>query len=142
MKHWARLLLSSAIAFGGCAALFQVASADPPADPTITAVSRNLTSDYGWNFDSGFKQQHGSYVNGRSLHAVLRRTGTTGEKGYPDYLVWFDEHTGQKVVLSRAVAYPTLGPNPTTHAVFDSEAPPGGSGRYWWVIGGRADSQP
>lgn len=142
MSLRARLLLSGVIALGGYAALSHDASAAPADDPAITAVSRDLTADYAWGFYSGFKQQHGSYQNGRSLHAVLKRTGNSGDRGYPDYLFWFNELTGQTIVRARAVAYPTLGVNPATHAVFASDASAAESGRFWWVMGGRADSQP
>jgi hypothetical protein len=141
MSDRARLLLSGVIALSGWAALSHDASAAPADDPAITAVSRDLTADYTWGFFSGFKQQHGSYQNGRSLHAVLKRTGS-GERGYPDYLLWFNELTGQTIIRTRAVAYPTLGINPATHAVFASDASAEESGRFWWVMGGRADSQP
>ena len=123
-------------------ALSVAATAALASDPTITAVSRDLTPDYVWGFSSGVKQQHGSYQNGRSLHAVLKRNGTTGANGYPDYLFWFNEHTGQTIVTERAAAYPTLGKNPATQAVFASDASPGSAGYFWWVMGGRADSQP
>lgn len=122
--------------------LSTVASDAFGADPTITAVSRDVTATYAWNFSSGVKQQHGSYQNGVSLHAVLQRNGSSGENGYPDYLVWFNEHTGQSLALERAVAYPKLGKNPATHAVFNSEVTGGIPGQFWWVMGGRADSQP
>ncbi len=112
------------------------------AEPAITAISRDLVPTYDWGYKSGVKQQHGSYENGRSLHAVLRRQGSSGEQGYPDYLVWFDEHAGQAAAIERAVAYGELGKNPATHAVFGSEAPQGDQGRIWWAMGGRADSQP
>jgi hypothetical protein len=111
-------------------------------EPNISAVSRDLTSNYVWGFKSGVKQQHGSYKNGRSVHAVVRRAGTSLVNGYPDYLVWFSEHTGQSASLERAVAYPQLGKYPATHAVFASDAAAGDQGRFWWVMGGRADSQP
>jgi hypothetical protein len=105
-------------------------------------VSRDLVADYAWGFSSGVKQQHGSYKNGRSLHAILRRDGTSGARGYPDFVAWFNEHTGQPLIVSRAVGYPQLGKNPATHAVFTSDASAAAQGQYWWVMGGRADSQP
>lgn len=111
-------------------------------DPPITAVSRDLSPYYRWGFKSGVKQQHGSYKNGRSLHAVLQRAGTSVENGYPDYLIWFDEHTGRSAALERAVAYAELGKNPATHAVFTADATVTEQGRFWWVMGGRANSQP
>jgi hypothetical protein len=44
--------------------------------------------------------------------------------------------------MTRAVAYPTVGKNPATQAVFTSDAPAGETGRIWWVMGGRANLQP
>ena len=105
---------------------------DPPA---ITAISRDLVPTYTWGYKSGVKQQHGSYENGRSLHAFLKRQGSSGEQGYPDYLVWIDEHSGQSAAIERAVSYPELGKNPATHAVFGSGAPQGDQGRIWWAMG-------
>ena len=135
-----RMLVSVVISVACCIAVsVDVSAAD---DPAITAVSRDLTQDYAWGFSSGVKQQHGSYKNGRSLHAVSGRTGTTGANGYPDYFFWFDEHTGRTIVLNRAVAYPTLGKNPATHAVFTSDAAATAAGQFWWVMGGRANAQP
>ena len=135
-----RMLVSVVISVACCIAVsVDVSAAD---DPAITAVSRDLTQDYAWGFSSGVKQQHGSYKNGHSLHAVLKRSGTTGANGYPDYLFWFDEHTGRTIVLNRAVAYPTLGKNPATHAVFTSDAAATAAGQFWWVMGGRANAQP
>ena len=44
--------------------------------------------------------------------------------------------------IERAVAFPTTGKNPATHAVFSSDAMEGEQGRIWWVMGGRAHLQP
>ncbi len=112
------------------------------AEPAITAVSRDLVPAYNWGYKSGVKQEHGSYKNGRSLHAIVRRAGSSGDQGYPDHLVWFDERTGQASAVERAVAYPALGLNPATSAVFASDALEGEQGQFWWVMGGRANKQP
>ncbi len=111
-------------------------------DPVVTAVKKEVVSGYSWGYQVGVKQQHGSYKNGRSLHAISRRSGTTGTNGSPDYLVWVDEHTGQTAALERPVGYAELGKNPATSAVFTSDAPEGEQGRIWWVLGGRANLQP
>ncbi len=73
---------------------------------------------------------------------MSKRTGSSGDNGYPDFLVWFDEHTGQVHAIERAVAFPTTGKNPATHAVFSSDALEGEQGRIWWAMGGRANLQP
>src|SRR5262245_38580739 len=69
-------------------------------DPTIRAITRDVSTSYSWLYESGVKQQQGSYKNGRSLHAVTQRVGT-GAKGSPDYLLWVDEHSGQILALQR-----------------------------------------
>jgi len=115
-----------------------IASGD---DPSITAISRDVAPSYSWIYENGVKQQQGSYKNGRSLHAVSQRVGTKVQ-GSPDYMLWVDEHSGQVLALERPVGYAELGKNPSTSAVFTSNAPAGEEGRVWWALGGRANFQP
>src|SRR5688572_7044731 len=112
------------------------------ADPEITATYKDVLTSYTWGYKTGAKQQHGSYKNGRSLHAIARRTSSDGLDGSPDQLAWIDEHTGQVAALEQAVGYTEVGVNPATSAVFSSDAPTDDAGRVWWILGGRADSQP
>lgn len=112
------------------------------ADPPLRATVREVVSSYSWGYRAGVKQHLGSYKNGRSLHALARRSGRHGENGLPDYLVWVDEHRGSSRALRRPIGYPQEGINPASHAVFTSNAPAHEQGRIWWVLGGRSSAQP
>jgi hypothetical protein len=112
------------------------------ADPPITAEAQDITSDYSWGYKSGVKEHLGSYKNGRSVHAISRRAGTTGELGNPDSLVSFDEQTREALAIEHPAGVYELGVNPGGSAVFTSSAAGGEQGRLWWALGGRAHEIP
>src|SRR5262245_58584207 len=79
------------------------------ADPEIKATYVDVLTSYSWGYKSGAKQPFGSYKNGRSVHAISRRVGSSGTDGSPDQLAWVDEHTGQVFALEGTVGYPDVG---------------------------------
>lgn len=116
-------------------------------DPTVTAVVQEIVSDYSWGYKNGLKQPLGSYKNGRSIHAVSRRTRENPAEpreppGSADFLVWVDEHTGEVLALEHPVGVLEDGVNPGGNATFTSDAPDGKDGRIWFVFGGRAHELP
>jgi hypothetical protein len=132
-----RAVLPSAAVLG----LLNVVPPALAADPTVTAVVQEIASDYSWGYKTGLKQHLGSYKNGRSVHAVFRRTEK--DKGNPDFLVWFDERTGEASTIEHPVGQMVRGVvNPAGNAVFTSDAPAEEQGRVWFVCGGRAGQLP
>ncbi|QVL50613.1 MAG: hypothetical protein KFB96_09450 [Thiocapsa sp.] len=123
----------------------------PPAqgaDPTITAQSQEVVSEYSWGYNHGLKQHLGSYKNGRSVHLVSRRTRANPndalpDLGSPDFAVWVDEHTGEALALEHpAGVLLEDGVNPGGNAVFTSRASANEEGRIWSVFGARANELP
>ncbi len=118
------------------------------AEPTITAESQEIASEYSWGYNNGLKQHLGSYKNGRSVHLMSRRTrdnpvDSRPDLGSPDFAVWVDEHTGEILALEHpAGVLLEDGVNPGGNAVFTSGASANEEGRIWSVFGARANELP
>lgn len=117
------------------------------ADPAITATSQDIVSDYSWGYQSGLKQHLGSYKNGRSVHAISRRTRANPKPartdlGSPDFMVWVDEHTQESLAIEHPAGVFEDGENPGGNAVFTSGASATEEGRIWSVFSARAYELP
>ncbi|EGV18536.1 fibronectin type III domain-containing protein [Thiocapsa marina] len=129
-------------------ALMAVMPSAQGADPTITAESQEIVSEYSWGYNTGLKQHLGSYKNGRSVHLMSRRTrdnpvDSRPDLGSPDFAVWVDEHTGEALALEHpAGVLLEDGVNPGGNAVFTSNAAANEEGRIWSVFGARANELP
>ncbi len=125
-------------------AFLVLASFVQAAPPIIDLSVKELVSDFSWGYQNGLKQPQGSYLNGKSVHAISRKTryGNIPRQpplGSPDFLLWVDEQTGQTLALEHPLGNYEDAVNPGGNAVFGSGAPNDEIDRIWWVTGARAN---